>query len=349
MDEPGVSSTAKANAGDGAAWRVHPAAGLGKPALVSLSVSLAVHALLAVMALAVVWTVTMPAREDRPDVTVSFFDPAPSGVVLTAAPDDAPLAALLPPTPVSQTPVPETPRPQTRVSEPTLSEQVAERAGSAAGAPGGVGLLLSSDERRALIESSAFPEVKFAGLGAGNARSLVYVVDAGGSMVTTFGQVKDDLKRSLFKTAPSQSVQVIFFKDGRWIGAPHPQDPRAPIEGARMIRASRENIRAISAWIDTVRPSGVGNPEVGLEAALAFRPEAVFVLSSVIPGAGEWKPNKQQLMARLEQLNPRGSDGRRPTVIKTIQYLDADEQGILQAIAEAHGGKDGYNFIRRSR
>lgn len=322
---------------------------LGKPALVSFGVSLAAHGLVAFMALAVVWTVTMPVRESRPDITVSFFDPAPSGVVLTDPPDETALSAFSEPKPVTPTP-PDELRPETRVTEATLSERVAERVGAVPGEPAsGPGVSASSDERRALIEASAFPEVKFAGLGAGNAKSLVYVVDAGGSMVTTFAQVKDDLKRSLFKTAPSQTVQVIFFKDGRWVGAPHPQDPRAPIEGARMIRATRENIRAVAAWIDTVRPSGVGNPVVGLEAALGFRPDAVFVLSSVIPGVGEWKPDKAALMRRLEELNPRGADGKRPAVIKTIQYLDADPQGILQAIAEAHGGVDGYNFIRRNR
>ncbi|MFM9957118.1 MAG: hypothetical protein ACKVZJ_03515 [Phycisphaerales bacterium] len=348
MDETARINPNEIDAGVGANAA---AAGLAKPALVSFSVSLAAHALIAVMALAVVWTVTMPAREDRPDITVSFFDPTPSGVVLTSEPEDVPLAALAPVTPTAP-PLspPDQPRPETRVNAPTLSEKIAANSETTAPeAPGGVGVSTSNDERRALIESSAFPEVKFAGLGAGNAKSLIYVVDAGGSMVTTFAQVKDDLKGSLFKTAPSQTVQVIFFKDGRWFGAPHPQDPRAPIEGARMIRATRENIRAVSAWIDTVRPSGVGNPVVGLEAALAFRPDAVFVLSSVIPGVGEWKPEKQAIMRRLEELNPRAPDGRRPAVIKTIQYLDADPQGILQAIAEAHGGKDGYNFIKRTR
>lgn len=325
------------------------AGSLAKPALVSFGVSLVAHGAVAAAALAVVWTVTMPAREDRPDITVSFFDPAPSGVELTARPEDTPLAPVTPDARASAPVPPEDSQPETRVTEPTLSERVARQAGAASPEDTGTALTASSDERRALIEASTFPEVKFAGLGAGNARSLVYVVDAGGSMVTTFAQVKDDLKRSLFKTAPSQTVQVIFFKDGRWIGAPHPQDPRAPIEGTRMIRATRENIRAVAAWIDTVRPSGVGNPVVGLEAALGFRPDAVFVLSSAIPGIGEWKPDKDALMRRLEELNPRGPDGRRPAVIKTIQYLDADPQGILRAIAEAHGGKDGYNFIQRSR
>lgn len=332
--------------------RVDAELSFGKPAAVSFGVSLAVHALIAAAALLVVWTVTVPAREDRPDITVSFFDPAPTGVVLTE-PVDSPLSAVLPaasPTPPPPAPPPEQPRPTTTVSQKTLSEEVAESAGAkSASEPMATGTSPTALEaRRSLIESSAFPEVRFAGLGAGNAKSLIYVVDAGGSMVTTFARVKEDLKRSLFKTAPSQQVQVVFFTRGGRIAAPHPADANDAIKPIRMIRATRENIRAISAWIDTVRPSGAGNPIPALETALQLKPDAVFVLSSVIPGMGEWKPDRAQVLSRLEELNPVGADGKRFTVIKTIQYLDADPQGILQAIAETHGGKDGYNFIRRT-
>lgn len=317
---------------------------LGRPALVSFLISLGVHAAIATAALLVVWTVTMPAREDRPDITVSFFDPAPTGVVLTEPPDASlGMAAIKPPDPVA---TPEPLRPETQVTSPTLSERVASQSPSTgADAPSSIGV--PGEARRALIESSAFPEVKFQGLGAGNARSIIYVVDAGGSMVTTFARVKDDLKRSLYKTAPSQQVQVVFFTKGGRIAAPHPADAKDAIKPIRMIRASRENIRAIASWIDSVRPAGTGNPIPALETALSLRPDAVFVLSSVIPGMGEWKPDKSAVMAALESLNPVGADGKRPTVIKTIQYLDADPQGILQAIAQAHGGKDAYNFIKR--
>ena len=318
---------------------------LGRPALVSFLVSLAVHAGIAATALLVVWTVTMPAREDRPDITVSFFDPAPTGVALTEPPDGTlGLAPIRAPAPMSP---PERALPETRVTAPTLSERVASQS-SAATSDAGAGVGVPGEVRRALIESSAFPEVKFQGLGAGNARSIIYVVDAGGSMVTTFARVKDDLKRSLYKTAPSQQVQVVFFTKGGRIAAPHPADAKDAIKPIRMIRASRENIRSIAAWIDSVRPAGTGNPIPALETALSLRPDAVFVLSSAIPGIGEWKPDKAAVMAALESLNPVGEDGKRHTVIKTIQYLDADPQGILQAIAQFHGGKDGYNFIKRT-
>lgn len=324
-----------------------PAAELGRftprtrrPAAVSFAVSLGVHAVIAAAALLVVWTVTAAPRTTKPDITVSFFDPAPSGVVLTE-PTQAPLSAAVPITP-PLIPVPP-------ASEPTLSERIAETSPGAAADPSPqTAQAPAADARRQLIEASTFPEVRFAGLGAGNAQTIIYVVDAGGSMITSFPRVKDDLKRSLFRLAPTQQVQVVFFTRGGRIAAPHPADANDAVKPIRMIRATRENIRAIGQWIDGVSPAGTGNPIPALETALALKPDAVFVLSSVIPGMGEWKPDRSQILRRLDELNPRDESGRRPVVIKTIQYLDADPQGILQAIAEAHGGKDGYNIIKRT-
>lgn len=313
-----------------------------RPAAVSFAISLGVHAVIALSAILVVWTVTAAPRTDKPDITVSFFDPSPSGVVLTE-PAEAPLSATIPlSAPLPQAVADATPA-------PTLSERVAQTSPGPAAAPTAAATNAPPGEsRRQLIESSTFPEVRFAGLGAGNAQSIIYVVDAGGSMVTSFPRVKDDLKRSLFKLSPTQQVQVVFFTKGGRIAAPHPADANDAVKPIRMIRATRENIRAIAKWIDAVSPAGTGNPIPALETALALKPDAVFVLSSVIPGMGEWKPDRAQILGRLEELNPRAADGRRPVVIKTIQYLDADPQGILQAIAEAHGGKDGYNFIKRT-
>lgn len=310
-----------------------------KAAWVSLAVSLSVHALIAVTALVAVWTVTLPPRDAFADVTVSFFDPAPTGVILTE-PETAPLESTSTPPPMTH----ETPPPA-----PTLSEKVAAGSGMSAPEPRATeGADRGAEARREMVESRSFAEVRFAGLGAGNARSIIYVVDASGSMVTTFARVKDDLKRSIFKLSPTQRFQVIFFTRGSSLEAVLPRDELNVGRPRGLIRATPENIRAVSAWIDTIRPAGAGNPIPALENALALRPEAMFVLSSVIPGMGEWKPDKDQVLSRLEQLNPRGVDGRRPVVIKTIQYLDADPQGILQAIAEAHGGSDGYNFIKRA-
>ncbi len=306
-----------------------------RAAAVSFGISLAVHAAIALAALLAVWTVTLPPRDARPEITVSFFDPAPSGVILTE-PAPGPLPAATPPAIV----------PQVKSPAPTLSEQVAALAPGSTPDPNAAPTI--SAQKRELIEARSFPQVTYHGLGAGNAQSIVYVVDAGGSMVTAFARVKDELKRSLFKLTRTQRFQVVFFCKGDAEAAPLPEDAGSAGKPRRLIRATPEAVRSVGAWIDSFRPSGSGNPIKGLEKALAWRPDAVFVLSSVIPGQGDWKPDKAGVLAFLEQMNPRDSRGRRPVSIKTIQFFDPDPQGILQTIGELHGGADGYTFVKRS-
>ncbi|MBN8645608.1 MAG: S9 family peptidase [Planctomycetes bacterium] len=56
-----------------------------RPAAVSFAMSLGVHAVIALSAILVVWTVTAAPRTDKPDITVSFFDPSPSGEYILLA------------------------------------------------------------------------------------------------------------------------------------------------------------------------------------------------------------------------------------------------------------------------
>lgn len=309
-----------------------------RAAAVSFGVSLAVHAAVAVAALLAVWTVTLPPREVKPEITVSFFDPAPSGVILTEPAQGAPATVPAP-----------TIIPEAKTQAPTLSEQVAAMAPGSAPDPGAAPRApRASEANRELIEARSFPQVTYHGLGAGNAQSIVYVVDAGGSMVTAFPRVKDELKRSLFKLTRTQRFQVVFFCKGDAEAAPLPEEVGSAGKPRRLIRATPEAVRGVSAWIDAFRPSGSGNPIKGLEKALAWRPDAVFVLSSVIPGQGDWKPDKAAVLAFLDQMNPKDAGGRRPVSIKTIQFFDPDPQGILQSIGEVHGGADGYTFVKRS-
>ena len=310
------------------AWR--------KPAAVSFAASLTIHAAAILGALLIVWTVTLPKREVPPEITVSFFDPAPSGVVLTESSPQ--------PGPSSQPPTTIRPEVFANASQPTLSEKIAASNPSAAAGTTPEARAARSD----LITSRTYADVRFGGLSSGNAEKIVYVVDASGSMVTTLDRVKDDLKRSISKLTRAQMFEVIFFRAGDWTTPRHPGDVGS-IKTARLTRATPERLAGVLAWIDTIEPGGRGDPIKGLSAALALKPDAVFVLSSVIPGAGQWKPDRAEVLAELEKLNPVIDEptGRRAAVIKTIQYLDADPQGILESIAKAHGGKDGYKFIPR--
>lgn len=297
------------------------------------------HAALIAVGFFVVWNVILPPKDPGPPAVVAFFDPAPA-----PAPDQ-PQDTLE--TPDTETPTEMTPV-ELELDVPELDELLAELEPAADAEPEPV------TSPRDLMLERRYPEVEFYGQGAGNAESIVYVVDGSGSMVGSFPILKKELERSIRQLAPMQRFQVVFFQSDPASGradataAPHPSQPERTRE-TLLVRATRSNVDAVLDWIGSVRPSGRSNPIPALEQALALKPDAVFVLSNTITGAGEWEVDAPAILERLDSLNPAHPiTGHRRVAIRTIQFLEEDPSGILRAIGVAHGGGiDGYTFISR--
>lgn len=183
--------------------------------------------------------------------------------------------------------------------------------------------------------------VTFAGLGASTARSVVYAVDCSGPMVTSLPMVLGEVKRSVGRLSPTQKFAVVLFHRG---GSGSAIETFAPI----LVRATPTAQARLDNWLSEVEPSGRSNPLEGLEAALSFKPDAVFLLSRSIErsGGGVWELGMQKTLERLDEINPENGQGRRVN-IQTIQFIDEDPSGILQAIGTRHGGGKGYRVIKR--
>lgn len=303
--------------------------------------SLLVHGVITVLAFFFVWTVTLPPHDPGPETVISFIDPAPVEVRrdenLTEMPE-APRASLpdvLPELPAPSDPLPDAPLPEPTQQAPDL-------------------LRTDLPEDQALVEQRRFPDVNFGGLGVSNAEDVVYVVDASGSMVSTLPIVMAELKKSLRNLAPTQRFQIVLFQStpgGRgnpWVAVEHPADVGTQIKKLRYMYASRRNIEWTCDWLDHVDAKGRSNPVPALEMAIQLQPDAVFLLSNVITGAGEWEQDATEILAGLDALNPIDRrSGRRTIAIKTIQFLDEDPSGLLEKIGRLHGGRDGYTFISR--
>lgn len=316
--------------------------------LVPWVISLSLHALLISGGVLAVRSVTTRNGPPPEPAIVSFRNPAPAGVQLV---EPAPVPK---PEPIDK-PIPVAATAQ-RVAQPepgiAARRELAEPVEPLLKPSTPAGVQLAPVDAEALVRAAQTPEVSFAGLGSGNATTIVYVVAGSGSMVGSLPIVLDELERSLRQLAPTQKFQVVFFRNVRgadFVAAPAPPVKEAtPGEPPRLIRATRENVDAVVGWMRTVIPSGRGNPIPALKAALSLAPDAVFVLSKDITGIGEWEPDKAQLLAELDALNPRDPrNGKRPVTIKTIQFLDRDPQGVLEAIGLLHGGEDGFNFVTR--
>ncbi|MFO0828177.1 MAG: hypothetical protein U0572_08500 [Phycisphaerales bacterium] len=216
---------------------------------------------------------------------------------------------------------------------PAMQEQLAERLRDrlAAGAT-------PTTASTPLAEGSV-ATVTFIGVRADRASSVAYVVDASGSLVSTLPLVIDELQRSLDRLTPGQRFGVVFFqRNGAVI----------PPGGDGLQPAAPKVIREEIAWIrENVRPSGRSNPLKALETALSWKPDVVFVLSTNITGSGEFEISRDDLLDRVEALNPIDSTGTRRTRIRCIQFLDPDPLDTLRLLAERHGGANGFRFLSR--
>ena len=324
-------------------------------------ISLVVHGAIAAAILGTAWGVAGVAgmgKNAAPVVfTADFFDPAPS---LPQDPRARSVAAAETPpqTSVDEIPPDETSRDlAARLRELELSsahnpelDALARRLGALSGKTGGnvdasdgangganedLGALNASPASGARIGAS------FAGLVAGNATKVAYVIDASGSMIGSFPAMIDEVERSLMRLEPTQSFSVVCFR----------KDGALAFGGDAALRPASKAARVAAVrWLrETVVPSGRSSPLQALAMALATGANCVFLLSTTVTGPSSHELDRASMLALLDRINPRDGDGgpRRAT-IQCIQFLEPDPGQTLQAIAAEHFGEGGYRFIPRS-
>ncbi len=309
------------------------------------AVSVALHAALVIGGVFLVWSVSRPEKPAGPPVETSFFNPA----MAPDSPSDEPESADA--ERPSPTDLPEPEQVLTEVQRPELFEPTIRTAETPNPEPRrDVGEIEQLQDARM---ARRYPEVRFAGLGAGNAQDVVYVIDASGPMVSSLPSVKAMLKQSMDQLGASQRFQVILFQDEGFVAAPDPVNAGAQRQW-RLIRALRENRSAVFDWVEGVQASGRGNPVPALEHAVALlqasETGSIFILSRASAGSGAWEQSREEILATLDRLNPRDErTGRRRLAIHTVQFIDLDSAGVLEAIAREHGSARGNSFTVISR
>jgi hypothetical protein len=154
-------------------------------------------------------------------------------------------------------------------------------------------------------------------------------------MVTSLPDVVAEIKRSVSRLTASQHIGIILFRDRG--------DPALPLTDSfmpRLVRATPGARDRLAGWLAAAQPGGKSNPLDGLRAALALKPDAIFLLSRSIErsAGGVWQLNRDDTLRELERLNPIDpTSGNRAVTIKTVQFIEDDPTGIMQAIGEAHG------------
>ena len=188
-----------------------------------------------------------------------------------------------------------------------------------------------------IAEGAAF-RTNFMGSG-GNAKKIVFIVDASGSLIDTLPNVILELKKSVQQLSERQSFTVIFFQGDAVIEVPPPGWKRADFA----------HKKSVSEWIDpdshNIEPGGKSNPVKAIRLAMRYKPELIYLLSDNITGAGsgKYEIDQRRLLVEIRRANTA------KTKINTIQFLypdplkDAGLQGTMELIAEQSGGV--YKFV----
>ncbi|MEM9883632.1 MAG: hypothetical protein AAF800_12020, partial [Planctomycetota bacterium] len=173
--------------------------------------------------------------------------------------------------------------------------------------------------------------------GTPGAERIVYLVDASGSLIDTLPFVLEELQRSLRTLRPDQSYAVILFSGGGVAEAP-------PLG---MSRAGDAAIRHTTQWLDPaagrVIASGPPDPEPALRRALAYRPDAVVLLSDgLVPAGPRALADRARLLSMIDLADTTG------VTFHTLQLRTPDplagpnRRGTLETLALQSGGVHRY-------
>lgn len=290
-------------------------------------VSVGVHAVIIVLGFFLTWTVINLAQDRDPIVVQAEFQALSYDPLVTMEADVATVAES-----------PTAPPVPTDILDKSLADLVADMDLSATmlDAP-----LAAPPAAAEFVPTAAPDSATFVGLTTTNARRIVYVIDASGSMIRSLPIVIDQLQKSLSMLSERQSFGLVFFQHNKALMVP---------PTTRLVAAAPEAVLDAMRWIDAnVIPAGRSNPLAAIEKAIRFDPDVIFLLSENITGSGEFEIDQRDLLALLDQLNPvdRGT-GTRRTQINCVQFLDPDPLDTLHRIAERHGGAKGYKFLSRA-
>jgi hypothetical protein len=295
---------------------------------------------------------------DDPPPAAPEDEPVP--VATTPAPQEAPPAPP-PEPPPEPVPEPEEPKPQPLMEElappapaPPPQETVP---GALVEGPASQGQLIEAAPPpqpiiRVLPPATSDPAASFAGVRGTPARNVVYLIDGSGAMAQALRYVRTELIRSVGRLRRDQRFTVIVYRQPVGQTTATLDYFYLPRGIPTLTHATGEVKQELVGWLDNVSPSGRSDPLAGLRAALALEPDLVFVLAKGIQRSVNFdaETNTQDVLRELDALNPRvaGSDSGRRTRIKTIQFLDDDPTGLMQAIAMHHGDNEqSYRLVTR--
>lgn len=165
--------------------------------------------------------------------------------------------------------------------------------------------------------------------GANSVDNVVYVIDCSGSMIDTFGHVRDEVLTSITRLGEKQHYHVILFSEGRPLENP----PK------RLVRATRKNRIITAHFLQSVPPQNRTEVIPALRRAFAVLRNAKQHTTIFLLTDGVFSDN-QAVLDELRTLNAAGRAS-----ISTILYgaRPAEAETLMKAVAKEHRGQ--YRFV----
>lgn len=289
--------------------------------LVPWAISFLAHLGLVLLAIFIVWSVSNVIEDEEQIIPLVNLSETP-GVPLQVQVQDRVETSSSSPSPTPST---------SDTPSPTESEISVDMALPGIGDPVG-----GAPSFGLTVGDAAAFDTTFLGSG-GNARNVVFLVDASGSLVDTLPFVILELKKTIRELDEKQRFAILFFQADRVLEVP---------PGRLTAATADAKARAIQ-WIDpssnNVTTAGSGDPVAAVTKALQMKPDLLFLLSDNIIGRGKYAVDQKRLIDSIERAN------RGKTAINTIQFLYPDPleltngKGTLELIAQNTGGI--YTFV----
>jgi hypothetical protein len=170
-------------------------------------------------------------------------------------------------------------------------------------------------------------DVRFVTVPGGNARTVVFVCDASGSMINTFGSLKAELVKAVLRLKSVQSFNIIFFQDEKF----------AALDEKGLVFATPDNKQRAVRWLDTIATTGTTDPIPAIREAFRNKPQLIYLLTDAD------FPDNNAVRAAIARLN-----ADRQIRINTIVFTTGDaapDDGVsgaflslMKQIAKDNGG-----------
>lgn len=156
----------------------------------------------------------------------------------------------------------------------------------------------------------------FFGIGARQAKGIIYVVARTGAMAENFIYVRYELTRAIDMLKPDQKFHVMFYSSGPAVEAP----------ARKLMSATEANKAAAAEFISTVSPEGQVDPSDALDKAFLLEPDVIFLLTD-----GEFDP---EIIKQINRLNK-----EKKVTVNTISFLKTTGEMACMKIADQNNGK----------